>query len=725
MTRSNFVLPDDPTPAGQNPPERPRRSWSSEDVDTLLSSPDLAEWAAQWLGELRTRLGEEFPRLLAAGLGFDPEAHSAGSLILPAWMSRRAPDAIWLRQYLARSDLAAAWFEHGFLTEDPGWLYRLLHYERAQVARSFLLNGNVNDYTFDPVHGYRPAVRLLVDTLLQVKDCVLTYRLSQGLALHAPEESRDAILERLPASIRDLLDAPGFCADGSLLSQLCSLFDTLRQWLTGTTDGEQDCYAFTRGVAILFENVHLLIPPDRSDVERNFLVDNLLHWSISPELFRSSHCLILTAETLEDVGNELRARGGKIERIAIPRPDSLESRLKFLMPLLDPTSRMVETRVARLPIGRGWLQSYGDGRYLDRLERLSRDTAGLSLIGIEDLLQQVSSRPGGLERAAVMELKRERLRQESEGLLEVVDPRRTLRDIGGYTSLKTRLAEVITALQSASDPLVRSTIPMGILFFGPPGTGKSITAEALAGESDISLAKLGDFRGMYVGESERNLSRILGLIEALHPVIVFIDEIDQALGSRGASSGDGGVDNRIFGRLLEFMSDTTHRGKILWIGAANYPNKVDAAMKRAGRFDLVLPFLLPDPASRGEILALILNGKLKGVEDIEVRLEERDFERLAAATEGFSGAELAALVGETLRRAAHSALRAGESERRKAVIDAALFDQVLSVYRPPPGVRESYLEMERLAVQEVNFRDMLPERYRDSDTGTPPGKHEP
>lgn len=698
MSPDRYALPDDsPQPSDAPSPARPGEAWTAGELEAWLASPRLADWARAWLRGLAARFGGALAEMLAAGLG--------GSRAVPRWLSPGSPEATWLIQYLDRSDLAPAWLRNGFLVDDPAWLCQLLRYEEARVARSFLLSGNVSDYAFDPVHGYRPAVRLLVDALLRTKDCVLTYRLSQGLVLHGHDPgARDL----LPESLRDLLAGRGFHREAPLLTQVCHLFDEIRRWLTGTGDAQQGG-GLVRGVAIVFENIHLVVPPDRADVERNFLVDNLLHWSNSPELFRSSHCLLLMAESLEDVGGELRARGGKIEQIEVPRPDTAGTRLKLLLPLLDPGSRMAETRVSRLPQGQRWLAGYGDGTYLERLRRLSHDTAGLSLLGIEDLLQQVSADPeGSLRRDDVMRLKRERLRQESEGLLEVVDPRRKLDTIGGYAGLKARLREVVAALQGADDELVRSTVPMGILFLGPPGTGKSIVAEALAGESGISMARLGDFRGMYVGQSERNLSRILSLIEALHPVIVFVDEIDQALGNRSASSGDGGVDGRIFGRLLEFMSDTRHRGRILWIGASNFPDKLDPAMKRAGRFDLVLPFLLPDEESRREILRVILEGTLRDVGGAGHRLAESDFADLAGRTQGFSGAELGAIVGEVLRRAAQRR----SASRGELDVSADLFREVLAVYRPPQGVRESYRRMEELAVREVSFLDLLPERAR-------------
>jgi ATP-dependent 26S proteasome regulatory subunit len=660
------------------------------DVRRRLSSHDAAKWAADWVDSV----GAEVPAL------YDALAASALGAVLPRWLQRDAPEPAWLTTFLRRGgDMAAAWLGEVSLSDDPAWLSRLLLAEEAKVARTFLLSGNISDYCFDVVHGYRPASSSLLDALRRTKDCVLTFRLSEGLVLRTQSAE-----EQLPKPIRDQLEWDGAA---NVQERLSALFASVTRWLSGR-GGEQAVDRFPRGVAIVFENIHLLIPPSSDNVERNFLVDNLLLWSNSPALFQSSHCLILTADALEDVSNELRARGGKIEQVTIPRPESSAARLKLIIPLLENQSPMPETRVAQLVAGGDWLAGYGSGRQIDRLRQLAHDTAGLTLIGIEDLLQETAVSGRRLSRESVMASKRERLRQESDGLLQVIDPTRTLDSIGGYEELKARLREIVSALRNAHDPLIRSTVPMGVLFLGPPGTGKSMTAEALAAESGISMAALGDFRGMYVGQSERNLSRILSLIESLHPVIVFVDELDQAFPKRGASSGDGGVDNRIFGRLLAYMSDPEHRGRILWVGASNFPDNIDPAMKRPGRFDLVLPFLLPEASSRGAILEKSLLVATADLERVEPALTPSDYERLAVRTDGFSGAELQAVVGEVLRRVAQT--RSADSVTR---IDAKIFDAVIDVYEPPADQRDNYRRMEKLAVDAVAFVDLLPPRYRD------------
>ena len=96
---------------------------------------------------------------------------------------------------------------------------------------------------------------------------------------------------------------------------------------------------------------------------------------------------------------------------------------------------------------------------------------------------------------------------------------------------------------------------------------------------------------MWVGESEKNLSIVLNLLKAMAPVIVFVDEIDQALGARSTGSGDSGVSGRIFQQILEFMGDNKNRGDVIWIAATNRADLLDDAM--ISRFDRIIPVLLP------------------------------------------------------------------------------------------------------------------------------------
>jgi len=112
-------------------------------------------------------------------------------------------------------------------------------------------------------------------------------------------------------------------------------------------------------------------------------------------------------------------------------------------------------------------------------------------------------------------------------------------------------------------------------------------------------------RDKWVGSSERNLDLVMSLLHDLYPVIVFIDEIDQAIGQRDTGqSGDSGVGARMFARILEEMSNPTNRGRILWVAATNRADIIDEALKR--RFDRVVPLLAPDVEESCRIFATML-----------------------------------------------------------------------------------------------------------------------
>ena len=136
-----------------------------------------------------------------------------------------------------------------------------------------------------------------------------------------------------------------------------------------------------------------------------------------------------------------------------------------------------------------------------------------------------------------------------------------------------------------------SRVPMGILFTGPMGTGKTFVAEAFAKECGLTTIKLKNFRSKWVGATEGNLEKILNVIRAIGQVVVIIDEGDRAFGNTDGE-GDGGTSSRVIARIKEFMSDTSNRGRILFLVMTNRPDKLDVDLKRAGRLDRKIPFLV-------------------------------------------------------------------------------------------------------------------------------------
>jgi SpoVK/Ycf46/Vps4 family AAA+-type ATPase len=125
----------------------------------------------------------------------------------------------------------------------------------------------------------------------------------------------------------------------------------------------------------------------------------------------------------------------------------------------------------------------------------------------------------------------------------------------------------------------------------------------------VPVVKLKNFRDRWVGSTEGNLEKIFGLLHALGRCIVFIDEADQALGSRDGGSGDSGLSGRVYSMMAKEMSDTTNRGRILWILASSRPDLIEVDLKRPGRVDVKFPLFPALDAAEGYALIRALGKK--------------------------------------------------------------------------------------------------------------------
>lgn len=239
-------------------------------------------------------------------------------------------------------------------------------------------------------------------------------------------------------------------------------------------------------------------------------------------------------------------------------------------------------------------------------------------------------------------------------------------------------------------------VPMGILLCGPSGTGKTLLVNALAKSSGFNCVKIDMSRilGQYVGESEKNFKKCLLGAQSQQPVIVFVDEIDTAF--RRGDSGDSGVSRNIFSEFLQFTSNTNNRGKVIFIAATNRPDLLDAALKRAGRFDKKIPILLPEAEERAEIFKIMIK-KYRFETDIT------DFMPFAQNTENYTGAEI-----ETVVRKAYEI--ANDDDKEGNVLTCEILNEALQRCRPSTQQVEF---MTKLAIKECDDKDLLPDRYKD------------
>lgn len=219
------------------------------------------------------------------------------------------------------------------------------------------------------------------------------------------------------------------------------------------------------------------------------------------------------------------------------------------------------------------------------------------------------------------------------------DPR-GLDAVGGLDVLK----QWLRARRAAFTPAARAfglPPPKGMMLVGVPGTGKSLTAKAVAAAWQMPLLRLdmGALRSKYVGDSEANIRKALKVAEAVSPCILWADEVDKALAGAGGPAGDGGVAADALGAVLSWMQE--REGSVFVIATANDVRGLPPELLRKGRFDELFWIDLPTRVERRAIVAAALAQHGRGVDGI-------DLDAASSFTEGFTGAEIAALVPDAL-----------------------------------------------------------------------------
>ncbi|MEM2795878.1 MAG: AAA family ATPase, partial [Candidatus Hadarchaeales archaeon] len=227
-----------------------------------------------------------------------------------------------------------------------------------------------------------------------------------------------------------------------------------------------------------------------------------------------------------------------------------------------------------------------------------------------------------------------------EVLVEV--PNVKWEDIGGLEKVKQELKEAVEWPLKYPEAFRKIGIepPKGILLYGPPGTGKTLLAKAVATESEANFisVKGPELLSKWVGESERGVREVFRKAKMAAPCVIFFDEIDSLVPRRGSGFGDAHVTERVISQLLTEMDGIEKLENVVVIGATNRPDLVDPALLRPGRFDRVIYVPPPDFSARLEILKI--HTKKMSLAD-DVNLEE-----IARKTEGYSGADLAAVCRE-------------------------------------------------------------------------------
>jgi transitional endoplasmic reticulum ATPase len=584
----------------------------------------------------------------------------------------------------------------------PDWAQELRRRYLRGEATQFILHGNV----FDLVeHGGEllPVREYLTDRLLaETKDLVVVYNVSTGGKVVRRKQGGE------PGGFEELL-----------VSRERSKFLPAVERVLRTS----------QRVALVIEYAETVAPAAdaalMSDEDRTAVV-TLHRWSMAPEIEASDSVVVLLAEHLAELHPKL-VSNPKIATVHVPLPDEEDRRkaIAFFQPKADAAYvgrlaavtaglRVVQIQAILQPpppaaaadeeerirflkkiLGEGSKDADGRARKLATLTRGLSPEEVRTLLAPEAMVgdEEVTKLARDEVDRIIARRKREIIERECYGLIEFVEAKHDFRVVGGIEGVKAELQRIARAIREGNT----GRVPMGLLFTGPMGAGKTFVAEAFAKESGLTAIKLKNFRSKWVGATEGNLERILQVVQAIGQVLVIIDEGDRAFGNQTDGDGDGGTSSRVIARIKEFMSDTANRGRILFILMTNRPDKLDLDIKRAGRLDKKIPLLYAQTADEVEA---VVNAQMR-----KHRLESTlafpaDRAAVSAPMLGLSNADFEAIV----LLAAEIASGADGSATNVAVGREQMV-QAIADYLPSRDVK-------LLAVFEASNRKMLPLKYQ-------------
>ncbi len=289
----------------------------------------------------------------------------------------------------------------------------------------------------------------------------------------------------------------------------------------------------------------------------------------------------------------------------------------------------------------------------------------------------------------------------------------TYDDVGGLDEELKRVREMIELPLKHPELFERLGIgaPKGVLLYGPPGTGKTLIAEAVANESGASFYPVRgpEIIGQYYGQSEERLRDIFREAEENAPSVVFLDEIDSIAPSRDEVSGE--VERRVVAQLLTLMDGLGGRGNVIVIGATNREDSIDPALRRPGRFDREVEIGVPGRRGREQILSIHMR-------DMPLEPDVTP-EALAAKTQGFVGADLAALCREAAMECLSARMDEFDLNRPipKEVLESMRvsmsdFEAALSDVEPS-GMREVLVEVPKVTWADVGGLDGVRRRIEE------------
>jgi ATP-dependent 26S proteasome regulatory subunit len=294
----------------------------------------------------------------------------------------------------------------------------------------------------------------------------------------------------------------------------------------------------------------------------------------------------------------------------------------------------------------------------DTLNELVVSFKGLSDFEIRQILNLAYQKSGMIDKNdKELVLKEKEQIIKKAGILEILSFNSNMDDVGGLQNLKKYLDDKSRIFNNLGEARKFGIdLPKGILIVGMPGCGKSLTAKATASQFNVPLLRLdiGKLMGKYVGESENNLRRAIKTAEAVAPCVLWIDELEKAFAGVGGTGGGSDITTRLFGLFLTWLQEK--ESSVYVVATSNDISILPPEFLRKGRFDELFLVELPDAEERRKIFEIHLKKRGKLTKEVDVI-------KLLEDTKHFSGADIEAVVKETVEAAFISPDRSVTTEK--------------------------------------------------------------